>query len=411
MDRIVNEGIEPSAARSQKEAVEVVRTERYHIPLIIGLLCAAASAALESMGRLRRAVAAVVGFAAVFGWLPGAAYARNTALEKYAAGDYKQALTEFEKQLAERPGNSALLMHVGNAAFRAGEYDRAARAFSEAATQGGEMGAQATFNLANTLAQRGSRAPEAAGKKKEWSAALEHYEDVLRRAPSFNAAAKNRDLVATALEELEKQEKEKKKEQGEGDSSKDQKDQKDEKGQKDQNDGKEQNDGKDEKDEKDGKEGEPKESEQQGSQNGGEKGKDESASSKQEGSESEQKSADAKKDERAKSGDEPGKEAPQSSADAAKPEAASDKENLGAAGADPSDKNETKGGALQPRNTNAEPGQEMSEAELEQLAAREGKMTEQQAKALLESLRSEVQRPLLFDAKEFRGQRPPRRDW
>ena len=173
--------------------------ERFQWPLAAATILLALS--LLPGDRRRRAIKAAILFLA----FQPAAWAQS-GLEDYRNGNFDQAASAFEKDLAAQPGSRALQFNAGAAAYKMGDYEKAAGFFTEALlSEDSKLREDSSYNLANTLVRKGEAAAEPQAKKTNWENALEHYDEALRLDPENSAAQTNRDLVKKLLEELEKQ--------------------------------------------------------------------------------------------------------------------------------------------------------------------------------------------------------------
>ncbi len=304
----------------------------------------------------------------------------------------------------------------GCEAFKKGDYTAAAQSFAVALGTGNPgLQTKAAYNLANSLARRGAIAEKKEEKIAEWKNALQHYDRVLAAEPEHADAKFNRDLVQKAIDDLEKEQKKEEQEKQDDKSKEEQK--KDDKNQDQQGGGKD--DQQKEKQEKDqsgqggeqdkkdqqqksqaGQDGKDKDGEKGDQQPGGGKSKDEKSQEKkeeksQDGKESEQKEGEKKEGE-SKNG-QPKDEQPKDG-----------QEKDGQK--DPSQNQPPKKGELKGANASgdAQNGdqQPASEAAQEAAAAAQGKMTDKQAKVLLESIKDA--RPRLLDPRELDRPRPAR---
>jgi Ca-activated chloride channel family protein len=329
--------------------------------------------------------------------------AKNAGVEAYERGDYKSALEQFSQQLKKRPDSSELHFNLGSAAYQEKAYDKALESFAKAVTSPDpKLRAAAEYNLANTLYQRGAAQKEKAPKLQEWKNALQHYEEALKTQPENGDAKHNRDLVRRLMEELQKeppksdqekkQDQEKKDQEKKDEEKKDgQQDKKDQQGDDQQQKSEENKDGEkqDQKDKsgkgdqqdpqkQDGKDGEPKDEQEK---QGGDKS---DPQEQKEGEGKDQKDGEGKDQ---KEGD-------------ATPEPM------------PGRDEQKKEGELKSAQGEMSP-QEAKEAEqaAEAAAAAEGRMTQMQAKALLESLRSEDEHVQLLDPSQRKSPPGRMRDW
>ncbi len=148
--------------------------ERYVIPLLLALACFALRMLLRPRrpGRGAAPLAAVIVVAAVHLATPASAavgVVRDGAAEMergrraYEAGDYEQALTEFEAALARAPEDPRISLAVGETLFRLERFDEAAREFQRAHNLSEDAGvqAEALYNQGTTLLQGGDAAKAA----------------------------------------------------------------------------------------------------------------------------------------------------------------------------------------------------------------------------------------------------------
>ena len=153
---------------------------------------------------------------------------RASGVSDYQKGNYQGALKDFEQRIQSGSTTPEVLFDAGAAAYKAGDYKKAAGYFSEAMTANSpKIRDAATYNLANSLVRTGEAAQENDAKLSDWKNALQHYETVLKATPGNAQAKENRDIVKKLIEDLKKQEQQKKKQDKTNDQKKDQKDQKD----------------------------------------------------------------------------------------------------------------------------------------------------------------------------------------
>ncbi len=367
MQQIVRDGLAAMTEKDIDAKLSRQPIERYQWPLGAALACLAASMLI---GERRRTSPAIVArrVAALLLLLPTFAQAKNPGVTAYEKEDFKGALETFAEQLRRKPDSEALHFNSGAAAYKAGEYDRALESFARAVTSPDpQLRAKAEYNLGNTLYQRGAAQKERDSKLQEWRGALQHYDEALKVDAKDENATHNRDMVRKMIEELEQEppqdDKQQQKSEKKDQQKKEQKDQQEqEKSEGEEKDGEKQ----EQKSEgKDGKDGKPESGEEKDGDKAGEKGD--------------------KKDE--KQGD--GKEQP-------KPEPAGEKKE-----------GEMKAAPQYEKDGNDPAKEEAADAQ----AAAEGKMTEQQAKALLESLKAEDDRVQLRERTERRMPERAFRDW
>jgi Ca-activated chloride channel homolog len=334
----------------------------------------------------RRRARAVAPLAAALVLLAGPnAGAKHAGIEKFERRDYAGALGEFDREV-QRRDLAELHFNAGTAAFELGDYAAAASSFSKAlGLAGPELKNRAAYNLANTIARRGAKQEKKEDKLPDLKDAVRQYDEVLKTEPAHADAKHNRELVAKFIEELEKEEKQKDEQQQD---KKDDQEKKDQQQKQDSSQG-----GKDDQQKQDKQ---PQSSKQDGDGKDG-KGKDDQAKQEQPGKE---EGKDEKQKEQPQSTG--GKDGEKKEGERPKPE--------------PGETEKEKSGELKA----ASPGQEAKDKEGEAAeaaeaaaAAAEGRMTEKDAKQLLEALRKFDQRVRLLDPREQQQPTPnrPFKNW
>ena len=401
--------------------------ERYQWPLAGGLVLLAASMLVGERKRGARreaapakALAAAVMMVALFA--PPEVGAKNAGIEAYEREDYKGAGDHFTKQLKRLPDSEALHFDIGAAAYKAGDFGKALDAFAKAITSpDAQMHAAAEYNLGNTLYQRGAAQKDKEPKIKEWKNALQHYDQALNVQPENKDAKYNRDLVQRLIDDLQKEppksddkkDQDKKDEQKKDNKNEDQKQPKDGQNKSDQKQNpqdKQKQDQKDQQQQKqdqksDGDQPQPQKQDKSGEQKD-QQGKEDKKDGKQDGSQQQKGDKGEKKD-----GENEGQKDPQKQG-----QAKNDPQNKdGQKGAQPAPSPDQPGkkreGDIKPQNgQQPKPDAQQQEAE-EMQAAEEGKMTEAQAKGLLDSLKGEDSKVQLLKPGERKPGGRVLKDW
>jgi Ca-activated chloride channel family protein len=380
MEQIARDGLNAMKQHEAESQVSRRPIERYQWPLGAGLVLLILSLL---PGERRRLPAVLPAAAALLLLLAVPVRAdipfvgKNSGVEAYENQDYKGALDSFSKQIERRPDYGPLLFDDGAAAYKAGDYDHALDSFSKAlASPDPKLREKTEYNLGNTLFQHGAAQQDKEAQKADWNSALQHYQQALKADPKDGNAAFNQGLVTRLLREMKiKEEKQKEQKKMKEDPNGDQKGLKedpngDQKMQKPDPNGKE----KSQQGEGDGKDGEKKDGDKPGGGKDGEK-KDGQAGESKEG-------------------------------DASKPGDSADHKKEGKVGA--AKPGEGKDGQPQESKEQADARQAAEDAR----AASAGVMTPQQAKNLLESMRSEDRRVRLYKPGQDKPRKPvPLRDW
>jgi Ca-activated chloride channel family protein len=437
MQMILRDGLEKMTEHEIDVRLSRQPIERYQWPLSLAVL-ALGIAAL--MGERRRGSVARIAVMLIAG-LPLFSEAKNLGVEAFEQKDYTTARTEFDRQLARQPDRAEMQFNLGSAAYKQGDLDMALGAFSRAVTSPDPaLRGKAAYNLGNTLFQRGARQQEKEARKSEWKNAIQHYDEALKVDPKNADAIYNRDLVLKLLEEQDKQpppqkqQQEQKQDQSKkGDQKKDQQEQKDQKQDNKPQQGDQQKQDQQPQPGNDQKDQQQKQDQGQGQ---GQQDKDKQNDSKQsqnkpdkpsEGQKGDQQPQASSGDEKEKdSGGKPGeKKSPSQSPEKsdAKEGQSGDQEKQQAQNADGKKGEEKPGQQSEPKKEGElksapqfegdgkEPRDEAAEALAEAQAAAEGKMTPQQARALLDSLKSEDDKVRLMGPTERRRKDRVFKDW
>ena len=381
--------------------------ERYQWPLAAGLVLLASSMFVGE--RKRRAAqpaksGAVIALLLAGCFVPTGARAKNAGVEAYEREDYKGAAEVFAKQLERMPGSEALHFNKGATAYKQRDYGQALEAFSKAVTsRNPQLRAAAEYNLGNTLYQRGAAQKDKVPKVKEWKNALQHYDQALNVEPGNKDAKYNRDLVQRLIDELEKKDPPKPE-----DKQPDQK--KDEK--KDNPDKEQPKSGDNKNEQKENPQDQQKQEEKsQGDQpqpQNQDKPGDQKSEQPDQGEKKEGKQGDSKEpqgDKGEPKDDKKGEHDPQQQGEAKKGEKGEQPKP------DPNQPDRKLAGDIKPQNGQPQPPTAQEQEAADAQAAAEGKMTEAQAKGLLDSLKGEDSRVQLLKPGERKANGRGPRDW
>lgn len=419
MKTIVSDGLSKMNEQEIDAKLSRQPIERYQWPLTAGLVLLGLSMLVGE--RKRIAVPKAVKKAAVVGALllavPGL-QARNSGLDAYDRQDYAGAQEKFQQQLKRQPNSEALQFNLGSTAYKQQDYTGALEAFGKALRSADpSLQAKAQYNLGNTLFQLGGKEKEKDKKIATWTEALDHYQETLKLEPANENAKHNHEVVSKLIEELKKPQDQQQQQQNQQDKNDQQKDQ-EKQDQQQKNDQSKEGQGKDDQQKKDQEQksdGEKKD--QDGKQEQGDKSEQQQKKSEQKdqeknGKEDPSKQQEASNDE--KPGQEKGEQGEKEKADQGQDGKEGDKGEK----PEPSQEEASpmRQGELKSNPSNMSPEQQAKEqaeaqAAEEAQAAVEGKMTENQAKQLLESLRSEDERVRLLDPKQRKNRNIPLRDW
>ena len=223
---IYEKGIIPMEAQETGTLSARKPIERYFWPAAVALLLLALWSVLGE-GRRGGNSTLLLMFACGLAFTPNSL--RASGITDYRQGNYQGALKDFENRLESGSTSSEIRFDAGAAAYKAGDFKKAAGYFSEAMTSPKpKVREAATYNLANSLVRSGEAAQESEAKLSDWKNALQHYESVLKASPGNTQAKENYEIVKKLIEDLKKQQQQQKKDQKDKkDQNKDQKDKKD----------------------------------------------------------------------------------------------------------------------------------------------------------------------------------------
>ncbi|MDD5138908.1 MAG: VWA domain-containing protein [Verrucomicrobiales bacterium] len=125
------------------------------------------------------------------------------ALRDYKAGNYTNALAEYERMAQVQTNDLRLIFNAGAAAYRGTNFDEAAKAFTLVTTAPDlKLQQQAYYNLGNTQYRMGAAAKDLDGLQETWETAIKSYE----RAAALNTndvdAAFNLAFVKNGVEQI-----------------------------------------------------------------------------------------------------------------------------------------------------------------------------------------------------------------
>ncbi|MBI3881963.1 MAG: VWA domain-containing protein [Verrucomicrobia bacterium] len=130
----------------------------------------------------------------------------SAARRAFDKGDFQNALTEYERMLERNPKDPKLNYNAGNAAFRAGQFGRAAEHFTASLTSPDfAMQQSGYYNLGNALFRQGEATESSDEKSKLWERSLQNLETAKDLDAKDTDAKANYEFVKQKLEELKKQ--------------------------------------------------------------------------------------------------------------------------------------------------------------------------------------------------------------
>jgi len=358
--------------------------------------------------------------------------AASSGLSDYQQGNYQGALKDFEQRLQSGATTPEIRFDAGAAAYKAGDFKKAAEYFSAAMTSTDpKIRDAATYNLANSLVRSGEGADGKEAKLSDWNNALQHYETVLKDHSSDTKAKENRDIVRKLIADLNRQQPPSKQQDKKNDKDKkDQKDQDKNKSDKSQGGGGGQDDKKDSKDNTDQKNDQSNgggKDEKQNQQNQDQKNNDQNKSPDSKDNKNDQGKGQNQKDQQQKNDQskEGGQGKPTPTPDSSPQQQGQSQqpgdEKQAGHGAQPTptptpaSSQGKEQGSQAPNEAKGASPQEQEKAEQEKQAAeaaeegKDGKMSPNQAKALLRSVLDEEAHQL--SNQQNRAVEQPLRDW
>ena len=405
--------------------------ERYTWPVGLALFLLTLWSVLGE-GRRPKVLSPLVITALLILLVPVSLSAASSGIADYQQGNYQGALKDFENRLQSGANAPEIRFDAGAAAYKAGDFKKAADYFAAAmTTKDPKIRIAATYNLANSLVRSGEGAEGKEAKLSDWNNALQHYETVLKDRPSDAKAKENRDVVRKLIADLNKKEPPQKQQDKKND--KDQKDQDKDKNKKDQSQGGGQSD-KNDKDQKDQKDNKDQKNDQ--SQGGGKDQKnDQSKPQDSKDSKNEQGKGQDQKDQQQNQQKQGGQgepaptptPSPQQGKSSNSQDQKDQQNKQDSQQQQPGDEKQA-GHGVQPtpapvpspgkeKGANASSFQEQKKAEQEKKAAeaaaaeegKDGKMSPNQARALLRSVQDEEAHQL--SNQQNRAVEQPLRDW
>jgi Ca-activated chloride channel family protein len=226
-ETIYRRGLAPALKHDLASRRQRVYTQRYQWPLAGSLGLLLASLLIGNRRRIasrRRqasvprpswfdSAAASVLILLLLGLSPARSARASTARaeEAYRKGDYVTAAKEYAAASKRDPHLPELQFNAGTAAYRAGQFPQAARAFQDSISRSPSADAKrladqedAYYNLGNTLYRTGQQTEKLAPQQtlQTWNEAVQAYETALQLWRDDADSKFNRDVVKRKIEEL-----------------------------------------------------------------------------------------------------------------------------------------------------------------------------------------------------------------
>jgi Ca-activated chloride channel family protein len=130
----------------------------------------------------------------------------SSALREYKAGQYDQALKEYERLLQKKTDDPRLHFNAGAAAYRNQQFDEAAKQFNATlASPDLKLQGLAYYNEGNALYHLGERSPDPKQRTESWEKAVQDYQSTMKLNPQDTDAKFNYEFVKKRLEEFKQQ--------------------------------------------------------------------------------------------------------------------------------------------------------------------------------------------------------------
>ncbi len=216
MQRLYREGIGKMQAGDIDARTARRPIERYQWPLAAALLALATALLINERKNARRrplvrpsakrqkAVAVAIILLSA-----NLTFAAAPGINEYNGGQFNEAYNRFQETLKEHPKTDAaekIQFDSGAAAYRMKDYGKALQSFSQALlSPETQLQSRSHYNLGNTLYQRGEAQKTPNEKLKDWTNALQHYEQTLKIEPENKEAKENYEFVKNKIEDLKKQ--------------------------------------------------------------------------------------------------------------------------------------------------------------------------------------------------------------
>ena len=221
IDTLYEQGLAKLPKSQHKEKFVRLYHERYHWPLAVAIILLLAemlfperkretktkrASASAAQSPLRPAVAVLL-----LVLLPTALRGSPaSALREYKAGNYDQALKEYEQLLKRKSDDPRLHFNAGAAAYRNRQFEDAAKQFNATLTSPDlKLQGLAYYNEGNSLYHLGERNPDPKKRTEAWEKALQDYDSARKLSPQDADAKSNYEFVKRKLEELKQQQQQK----------------------------------------------------------------------------------------------------------------------------------------------------------------------------------------------------------
>jgi Ca-activated chloride channel family protein len=237
VDTLYAEGLAKLPKSEHQQKLVKRFEERYHWPLGLAILLliieilvperkrqakALTGTAAVSKGALQAAMVMLL----LTLVMASAVASPSSALREYKAGQYDQALKEYERLLERKADDPRLHFNAGAAAYRNRQFDEAAKQFNEAiASPDLKLQQLSYYNRGNAQYWLGEKNPDSTKRTEAWQKSLKDYELAMKLNPQDADAKFNHEFVKKRLEELKQQQQQQQQQNKNKQDKNDQKDQ------------------------------------------------------------------------------------------------------------------------------------------------------------------------------------------
>jgi Ca-activated chloride channel family protein len=210
MARLVSDGLRKLNQADIRGSSWHIPVERYRWPLAAGLLLLLLSAALNTRQRKKAATRLPVKTTAAATFLLLVMHSQGaSSLDRYNQGDFEGAMQSFREELKGNPDSPKLNFNAGNVAYRLRKFDEAFEFYSKAMVSDDPTVRQkAYYNAGNAMFMQGDLAQDIEQQLSSYYDARYQYHQALDLNPNDEQAKKNLALLEERIREAEKQKQE-----------------------------------------------------------------------------------------------------------------------------------------------------------------------------------------------------------
>ena len=237
IDTLYDKGLAPLPKGEGSEKLARRMHERYHWPLGVAILLLVGEMLLPERKRetglgsataapkaAKPLVGAAVAVLLLLTWPRLALGSAASALRDYKAGQYDQALQEYQQLLKRKGEDPRLHFNAGASAYRKHQFDEAAKQFDQALSSPDlNLQSRAYYNRGNSRFYLGTGLPDMQKRAELWKQALQDYQSSMKLNPKDGDAKHNYDFVKKVLEQLQRQQQQQQQSQNNQQQNQDQK--------------------------------------------------------------------------------------------------------------------------------------------------------------------------------------------